>query len=329
MWSGRRSAGVAALILVLALLALASVGLTFSAFSATTTNAGNSFTAAPDFVPCTATTTVVAKTAGYTPGYVKQGGTYYVYANVSDTGNPASGVATVTANMSSIDSAGATNVALASGSFSVGGVSYGYRSASRTIKNPLAAGTYTYAITCVDNASNSGTQSGFSVVVDNTVPTGADVQAVNASGGTVGRAELGDTITFTFSEPMDPNSILAGWSGASTNVVVRLNDGGGGNDTIQIWNSSNGSQLPLGQVNLGRTDYTSSNRTFGASGTPSAMIQSGASITVTLGTASGAVTTAAGTGTMVWTPSNTATDRAGNSCSTANATESGSADKEF
>jgi len=59
------------------------------------------------------------------------------------------------------------------------------------------------------------------------------------------------------------------------------------------------------------------------------MVQSGAAITITLGTASGAVTTAAGTGTMIWTPSNTATDRAGNPCSIANATESGPADKEF
>src|SRR5438874_1204300 len=83
-------------------------------------------------------------------------------------------------------------------------------------------GTNTYSITCTDNASNAGTQSGFAVTVDNTAPTGTDVQTTNASGGTVGRAELGDTITLTFSEPMDPNSVLAGWGGASTNVVLRL-----------------------------------------------------------------------------------------------------------
>ena len=43
------------------------------------------------------TSAVVAKTPGYDDSYVKQGGSYYVYANVAaDTGNPASGIATVT-----------------------------------------------------------------------------------------------------------------------------------------------------------------------------------------------------------------------------------------
>ena len=62
------------------------IGSTFGAFSATTANGGNSFSAAPDFAACTASTTVVAKTSGYVPGFIKQGGTYYVYANVTDTG---------------------------------------------------------------------------------------------------------------------------------------------------------------------------------------------------------------------------------------------------
>jgi hypothetical protein len=327
MWSGRRSAGVAALILVLALLALASVGLTFSAFSATTTNGGNSFAAASDFVACAATTTVVAKTAGYTPGYVKQGGTYYVYANVSDTGNPASGVATVTANMSSIDSAGATNVAFASGSFSVGGVSYGYRSASRTIKNPLAAGTYTYSITCTDNASNSATQSGFSVVVDNTPPTGSDIQAANHAGGVAGKAETGDTATFSFSEPMDPDSIYSGWNGTSTTVTVRFSNGSSNNpDSFTVWNAANTIQLNLGTVSMGAKDIVSANVNF----TNSTMVLSGNAITITLGTPNtGTGGPEASPSTMSWTPSVGGTDRAGNPCSTAAVTESGALDLDF
>jgi hypothetical protein len=246
---------------------------------------------------------------------------------VSDTGNPASGISSVTANVSTIDSAGATNVALAFGSFSVGGVTYNYRSGSRTVKNPLAGGAYTYSLTCTDNASNTGTQSGFPVTVDNTPPSGSDVQTANG-GSTVGLPEQGDTVTFTYSEPIDPDSILSGWTGASTSVVVRINNVGGG-DTLQVWNAANSAQLPLGQINLGRTDYVNANRTYGASGTASAMVQSGATITITLGTASGAGTTAAGTGTMTWTPSTSAYDRAGNACSAANASESGAADKEF
>ncbi len=59
------------------------------------------------------------------------------------------------------------------------------------------------------------------------------------------------------------------------------------------------------------------------------MTLSGAVITVTLGTASGSVNTVATSATMSWTPSATATDRAGNACSTAAVTEGGAADREF
>ena len=56
---------------------------------------------------------------------------------------------------------------------------------------------------------------------------------------------------------------------------------------------------------------------------------SGSSITITLGTPDGAVTTAAGTAATTWTPAAGATDWAANACSTATVTESGAADKEF
>jgi hypothetical protein len=77
--------------------------------------------------------TVLAKTQGGNGGYLKQGGTYFVYANVTDGGTPTSGVQTVTTNVSSLSS-GQTAVALSSGSFTVDGTSYNYRSASLTAK---------------------------------------------------------------------------------------------------------------------------------------------------------------------------------------------------
>ena len=52
--------------------------------------------------------------------------------------------------------------------------------------------------------------------MDNTAPTATDVQTTNVGGGTNGKAETGDTITFTYSETLDPYSILAGWNGSST-----------------------------------------------------------------------------------------------------------------
>jgi hypothetical protein len=108
-------------------------------------------------------------------------------------------------------------------------------------------------------------------------------------------------------------------------VTVRINDGGGSNDTLLVYDSSNSFALAMGSVDLGRTDYVTTSRTF----TSSTMVLSGSTVTVTLGTASGAVGTAASTGTMTWTPSGLATDRASNMCSTAATTETGAADKEF
>lgn len=297
-------------------------------FSAKGTSPGNSITAATDFRAPTASASTIGKTAGGIVGQIKKGGTYYVYAKATDTGNPASGISTVTANVSTITS-GSTAVALSAGSFSAGGVSYGYRSAALTAGSSLAAGSYTYSLTLTDVAGNAKTQTGFTVTVDNTAPAGTDVQTVNA-GATNGLAEAGDKITFTFSKAIDPNSILSGWSSGSTNVVVRLNNGASAaNDTITVYNSTNATQLPLGSVNLGATDYTSADLTFGATGTASSMAMSGNTVTITLGTQSAAATTAAATGTMSWTPSASATDPAGNAASTTAVTESGAADKDF
>lgn len=297
----------------------------WGAFAASTASAGNTITSAADFVAPKSSPTTIAKSAGGTPGFIKKGGTYFVYANVTDSGNPASGVAGVTADVSAITS-GATAVALSAGSFTVNGETFNRRSASLTAGSTLAEGALGYSLALTDLAGNSATESGLTVTVDNKVPTATDVQTANGS-TTAGLAQLGDTITFTYSEPPDPNSILAGWTGASANVVVRLTNAT--NDTVTVFNSTNTTQLNLGSVSLGRSDYTTANLTFGATGTASKIVLSGNSVVVTLGTQSAAATTAAATGTMVWTPSASATDRAGNAASTTTATETGAADKEF
>lgn len=313
-------------LLTLLLLAI-SAGAAFAVFTKSRSVPSNNISTASDWTAPSVSSSVIAKTTGYASGYIKQGGAYYVYANVTDNGNPPVGISTVTTNVSTVTT-GQTTAALTAGSYSVGGVSYNYRSASLTANSSLSAGTYTYSIAATDSGSRSATQTGLTVVVDNTAPSASDIQTTNG-GSIAGRAEPGDTMTFTFSEPIEPNSILSGWTGSSTSVVVRLNDGGLGNDTVTIYNSANTAQLPLGSVSLARTDYTSANRTFGASGTASTMVLSGSAITVTLGTQSAAATTAASTGTMSWTPSATATDRAANACTTTARSETGTADKEF
>jgi hypothetical protein len=318
---------VAALVLALASTSLLAGGAVWGGFTSKTpaTNANNKITAATDFVAPTITETVIAKTTGGIAGTIRKGGTYYVYANGADTGNPASGLSTIKANVNSITS-GQTAVTLTAGTYTVEGESYTRRSASLTAGASLAAGSVSYSLTATDANANARTESGFTVAVDNTAPTGTDIQAVNG-GATVGLAEAGDKISFSFSKTIDPNSVLAAWTGASTPVVVRLNQAT--KDTVTIYNSTNATQLPLGTVTLNATDYTTASITFGASGSASTMVMSGNQIVVTLGTQSAVATTAAATGTMSWTPAATATDASGNPTSTTAVTESGAADKEF
>ena len=264
-------------------------------------------------------TSVISKTTQFLPGAIRPSASFYVYANVTDTGTGASGVATVTADVSSIK-AGSTAVALTSGSYSVGGVSYGWRSAALTA-DAKPAGSYAYSIRAVDNNGNVATKSTFSVVVDTTAPSASDVQTTN--GGTAGRPDTGDTVIFTYSEQIDPESILAGWTGASTAVTVRIANNAS-NDTLTVWNAANSAQLPLGSVATGG-NYVTAATVF--SGT---MVQSGGTVTVTLGTqTSGTVRTNAAAGTMTWTPSATATDAAGNACSTTARNETGASDIDF
>ena len=62
-------------------------------------------------------------------GFVKQGQSYFVYANVTDTGNPASGISSVTANVCNVTSASCSAVAMTAGSYTVNSITYNYRSA--------------------------------------------------------------------------------------------------------------------------------------------------------------------------------------------------------
>jgi hypothetical protein len=340
----RRPLGAALVAATIAAIALVAVPATFAAFASRSESGSNEIKAAKDFRAPQVTATVVGKSTGGATGFVKQGGEYFVYANVAaDTGNPASGIASVRADASAV-TAGASAANLVAGSFSAGGVAYGYRSAGLTANAVLTEGAKSFTVTATDNALNANSLGG-TVTVDNTAPKASDVQTTNVGGGTNGLAELGDTLVLSFSEPVEPETILAGWNGiAATNVVVRINDNvllglPTGNDTLQIYNAANIAALPLGAVDLGRSDYVGGllggSVRFGASGTPSTMSMSANNLTVVLGTYNATIVVdpargiAGGNGAAVWTPTTTPYDRATNPMSTAAATESGAADKEF
>ena len=168
--------------------------------------------------------------------------------------------------------------------------------------NPNGSFTYTPTSSFVGSDSftytaNDGTTNGNTATVtitDNIKPTAVDVQATNTSGGPVSELNPRDTITFTFSEPIDPNSIVAGWNGTgSQNVVIRVLDTSilglpTGPDHLEVYNAANSALLPLGSVNLGRNDYVLAplgigRINFGATGTPSTMTISGNTVTIVLG----------------------------------------------
>lgn len=310
-----------ALLLSVAALAVASatVGGTHGAFAGETSEGANVITAMPDFRGPTVTPVAIGRSTGFATGYIRTGSTYYVYAQVADVGTPPSGTASVVANVNNV-TAGQVAVPLVAGSYTAGGVSYNYRSAALTA-GTVPTGPISFSVTATDAAANATTANS-SVTGDNTAPAPTNM---SASGGIAGRPEVGDVLTLTTNDTLDTYSLLANWTGAATAVQVRIVNQGGG-DRLQVWDSTGLVQVPFGTINLGRADWTTTTLAFNGS----TMTQAGGAITITLGApVVGLVTTVAGTGSMDWTPSATATDRAGNPIATAKFTEPTPLDMDF
>jgi hypothetical protein len=135
----------------------------------------------------TVTASIISKTTPYFGGYIRQGSAYYVYASIT-------GAATrVTADVRPI-TAGEFLAPMTAGAYSVGGVAYGWRSASLTAGSPLAEGVYAYSVSAADAALQCRTASS-TVTIDDTAPAGTDVQPINnGGGGGCGPPEPGDAI---------------------------------------------------------------------------------------------------------------------------------------
>jgi hypothetical protein len=309
------------------------VGVTYAAFKKTTSTPANVVTARPDWKAPVVGATTIAKSPGYLAGYVKQGGSYHLYANVSDpAGNPAAGVASVVGDPSAITAAQtAVPLTAAGGPWTVEGVTYNYRSAALTADAGVTAGAKSWSIVATDAAvptANTTSATGLTGTVDVTAPSATGVASANVGGGTQAKMEPGDTITLTTSERLDPESVLSGWAGASTGIVVRVTEGGSANDVVTFWAPGEASQLPLGSIDTGRKDYVSTTMRFGLTGTASTMVQSGGAITITFGTASDATGSSGPPIDMTWTPSASAYDRAGLAMGTAALTEN-DGDRDF
>ena len=149
-------------------------------------NAGNlgttvNYSAIVDSTSPSVTAAVVAMAAPATVGWVRRSGSYTVYANASDAGSPASGIATVTANVSGL-TPGTTSLSLptCTSSCSVGGVTYGYKSVATAAGSAIADGSASVSLTAADKAGNTGTGSA-SATIDSTPPTVTGAVAVNTT----------------------------------------------------------------------------------------------------------------------------------------------------
>lgn len=165
-----------------------------------------------------------------------------------------------------------------------------------------ADGSYELSVRATDAVGNVSAPATRTFSIDRTGPGAQSVAAVN-NGTVVRRIETGDQLVLTFSEPIAPGSLIAGWDGTGTqNITIR--QANNTNDLLTFYNSANTVRLPLGSVQLKRSDYVSGTVVWGASGTRSTLSMSGSTLTLTFGTPDqpSRVTTAGAAANMVWLP---------------------------
>ena len=198
----------------------------------------------------------------------------------------------------------------------------------------LGDGTYTILATQSDDAGNTA-RATRTFTVDTTGPTRVSANAENGSGN-AGRLDAGDTVTFSYSEAIDPDSVLSGWSGNSAAAVkVRFfNNVATNTDGFTVLDSGSAANVKLdagstssaGVTLGGGANYVTNTVTFTGTMTRSA---DGKSFVIVLGSndnPSRVSNSQAATAKLTWTPKAGPTDLAGNALANTNAwTESASA----
>ena len=201
----------------------------------------------------------------------------------------------------------------------------------------VADGPYDLRAVLTDGAGRTTTSATVSARrVDNSPLRGQDVQTTN--GGSAGKLDSGDTVSFTFTDQVALTSVTAGWSGAALPVTLRLRDGnlvGGTTKTDALDILRNGSPVNLGSINL-REDYVKGGKTVQLHATMSAATVTVNGLPATrITVVAGAVASGNGLRTvnnptaMVWSPSAAAVDLYGRPASTTPVTELGVLDREF
>lgn len=256
--------------------------------------------------------------------------------SLDDPGSPLSGTVALNANATDTGGSGVRDVRIQRSAAGAGtwtdictDTTFSYSCSWNTTSLPDAL--YDLRAVATDNADNAATSATVaSRRVDNYVPSAVDVQTANG-GATPGVIEVGDTITLTYSEQIDPSSIIAGWDGTgSQNIYIGTTHHNKG-DRMMFHSpvGPNYPALPLATspgVDLGENYVPNSGGNFAAT-----LTQSGASFTVAVGilVGGGVNTVAPPAAAMRWYPSSAATDFVGKPASTTFRDETGVADREF
>ena len=128
-----------------------------------------------------------------------------------------------------------------------------------------ADGAYDMRAKAQDASATWARRRTVSAYVNNTGPTGSDVQGAN--GGVNDKLDAGDTVIFTYSAAITPSSILSGWSGAAPAAIrVRVNNNGA-TDSMEFYDAAN--TTPLGLLATGTSlsiylDYVTGPTVFNA-----------------------------------------------------------------
>lgn len=289
-----------------------------AAFTTPTRSVAASFSTASDWVAPAVTLTAPADGS-----YTKS-----TSVTVSGAAGAATGdAATVTLNVYS--GSGATGTPVLTRSVTRSGSTWS------TSVTTLGQGTYTAQATQADAAGNAGTSATRTFTIDTTAPAATSIAAANGT-GTAGHLDAGDTITFTYSEPMLASSILSGWTGASAATVDVRFFSNSKSDAFTVLDAASAANVKLdagttagGGVALGSPGYVTNTVNFTATLAQSADRRS---FVVTLGAPDNASRISATPVTaqnLVWTPKAGPTDLAGNAlASTATVSESDS-DQDF
>jgi hypothetical protein len=186
----------------------------------------------------------------------------------------------------------------------------------------LGEGTLTYTAATTDTAGNSTTATAAGATSKDTVaPSVTGVKLANGGSTNTNKAsaDVGDTVTLTYSEKMDLTKFCPGWTGSSLSGTATISDTGN-DDTLTFGFSS----CTLGTVALGGNYLTGPNASFGVQGTASTVSwdSTNNALVITFGNApnggSGSGTLNAGVpaGQPTYYPPQTALDAAGNVTST-------------